>query len=88
MTDLLYGRNAIREALRAERRRIYKLMIAKGVKETGPVAEILTAARQRRIPWQYAERRQLDKASGEQHHQGRSTIVAEKTPQARRHPAR
>lgn len=70
MTDLLYGRNAIRETLRAGRRRIYKLWIAKGVKETGPVAEILAAARQRRIPWQYAERRQLDKVSGEQHHQG------------------
>ncbi len=74
MRDFLYGRNAIREALRAERRQVYKLWIAEGVKESEPVAEILTIARQRQVPWQRTERCQLDKASGTQHHQG---MVAE-----------
>ncbi len=74
MRDFLYGRNAIRETLRAGRRQVYKLWIAKGVKERGPVADILALARQRQVPWQRTERRQLDKASGDRHHQG---MVAE-----------
>lgn len=74
MRDFLYGRNAIWETLRAGRRQVYKLWIAEGVKESGSVAEILTLARQRQIPWQRTERCQLDRASGTQHHQG---MVAE-----------
>jgi len=74
MRDFLYGRNAIRETLRAGRRKVYKLWIAEGVKQSGPVAEILAIARQRQIPWQRTERHQLDKASGTRHHQG---LVAE-----------
>jgi len=74
MRDYLYGRNAIRETLRAERRQVYKLWSAEGVKERDAVADILAIARQRQIPWQHTERRQLDKASGTQHHQG---LVAE-----------
>lgn len=70
MRDLLYGRNAIQEMLQAGRRRVYKLWIAEGVKERGPVADILALARQRQIPWQHTERRQLDKASSDRHHQG------------------
>ena len=70
MRELLYGRNAILETLRAGRRRVHKLWIAKGVKERGPLVEILTTTRQQQIPWQYTERRQLDKGSGGHHHQG------------------
>jgi 23S rRNA (guanosine2251-2'-O)-methyltransferase len=74
MIDLLYGRNAIRETLRAGRRKVHKLWIAEGIKEHGPVAEILTLARQKGIPRQHTERHQLDKACGSRHHQG---LVAE-----------
>jgi 23S rRNA (guanosine2251-2'-O)-methyltransferase len=74
MRDFVYGRNAIRETLRAGRRQVHKLWIAEGVEDSGPVAEILDAARQRQVPWQHTERHQLDKVSGTQHHQG---IVAE-----------
>ena len=74
MIDFVYGRNAIRETLRAGRRKVYKLWIATGVKESGPVAAILALARQGQVPWQYTERHQLDKACGSQHHQG---LVAE-----------
>jgi 23S rRNA (guanosine2251-2'-O)-methyltransferase len=74
MRDLLYGRNAIRETLRAGRRKVYRLLIAKGLRESGPTAEILSLARQRQIPWQRTERHQLDKACSNQHHQG---LVAE-----------
>lgn len=70
MRDFLYGRNAIRETLRAGRRQVYKLWIAEGVKESGPVVEILALARRQHVPWQHTERRQLDKLGGGGHHQG------------------
>jgi 23S rRNA (guanosine2251-2'-O)-methyltransferase len=74
MRDLVYGRNAVLEMLQAKRRQVYKLWIADTIKESGPVAEILACARQRQIPFQRTARRQLDKASGERHHQG---LIAE-----------
>jgi len=74
MRDLLYGRNAVRETLRAGRRQIYKLWLTRGIKERGPVQEILLTARQRQISQQRVERRQLDKISGGRNHQG---VIAE-----------
>ncbi|UCC63511.1 MAG: 23S rRNA (guanosine(2251)-2'-O)-methyltransferase RlmB [Anaerolineae bacterium] len=74
MIDYLYGRNAVLETLRAARRKVYKLWIAEGVRERGPVTEVLALAQQGGIPWQRVERRQLDKACGSRHHQG---LVAE-----------
>jgi 23S rRNA (guanosine2251-2'-O)-methyltransferase len=76
MIDLLYGRNAVLEVLRAGRRKVYKLWIAAGVKERGPVADVLALARRQQIPWQRAERRQLDKISDIQHHQGLAAEVS------------
>jgi 23S rRNA (guanosine2251-2'-O)-methyltransferase len=77
MRELLYGRNAVREVLRARRRQVHKLWIAEGVRERGPIAEILTTARGQQIPWQYTERHQLDKGSGGKNHQGVMAEVAD-----------
>ncbi len=76
MREVLYGRNAVREALRAGRRKIYKLILAQGVKETGIVADIATLANNSGIPIQRVERRQLDRI-GDFNHQG---VAAEATP--------
>ncbi len=35
MSERLYGRQAVREALRAGRRRPLRLLLAKGVRDTG-----------------------------------------------------
>jgi len=75
MRGILYGRNAVREALRAGRRRFYKLVLAEGVRESGIVAEIADLARRRQIPLQRVERRQLDEISS--NHQG---VAAEVSP--------
>jgi len=75
MRGILYGRNAVWEALRAGRRRFYKLVLAEGVRESGIVAEIADLARQRQIPLQRVERRQLDEISS--NHQG---VAAEVSP--------
>ncbi len=74
MRDFVYGRNAVRETLHAERRRVYKVWTSAGIQEGGIVAEILAIARQRQIAWQRTGRRELDKVSATRHHQG---IVAE-----------
>jgi 23S rRNA (guanosine2251-2'-O)-methyltransferase len=75
MNELLYGRNAVREALRAGRRKIYKLILTQGVKETGIVADIATLANKSGVPIQRVERQQLDRI-GDFNHQGVAAEVA------------
>jgi 23S rRNA (guanosine2251-2'-O)-methyltransferase len=76
MREILYGRNAVREALRAGRRKIYKLVLAQGTKEASVVADIATLANKSGVPIQRVERRQLDRL-GDFNHQG---VAAEATP--------
>lgn len=76
MREILYGRNAVREALRAGRRKIYKIILAQGMKETGIVAEIATLANKSGVPIQRVERQQLDRL-GDFKHQG---VAAEASP--------
>ena len=76
MRELLYGRNAVRECLRAGRRTVYKVLLAEGVKESGTVADILNTARGQGIVPQRVERRQLD-GLGDVNHQG---VAAEVEP--------
>jgi 23S rRNA (guanosine2251-2'-O)-methyltransferase len=76
MNEVLYGRNAVREALRAGRRKIYKVVLAQGTKGTGIVADIVTLAAKSGAPIQRVERRQLDRI-GDFNHQG---VVAEAAP--------
>lgn len=75
MSEVLYGRNAVREALRAGRRKIYKLILAQGTKETGIVADVATLASQIGVEVQRVERQQLDRLGGF-NHQG---VAAEAT---------
>jgi 23S rRNA (guanosine2251-2'-O)-methyltransferase len=75
MNEILYGRNPVREALRAGRRKIYKLVLAQGTKETGIVADIAALASKSGVPIQRVERKQLDRI-GDFNHQG---VAAETT---------
>ena len=75
MREVLYGRNAVREALRAGRRKIYKLILAQGTKETDIVADIATLASKSGLEVQRVERRQLD-SLGDFNHQGVAAEVA------------
>ena len=67
--ETIYGRNAVCECLRARRRRVYKLLLAQGVKETSPVAEIVALAHQARVAIERVERAALDRI-GPVNHQG------------------
>lgn len=66
--DILVGRNAVTEALKAGRG-INRLLLAEGARE-GSFTEILALAKERGIVCRFSERRKLDSLAGEQRHQG------------------
>jgi 23S rRNA (guanosine2251-2'-O)-methyltransferase len=70
--ETIYGRNAVYEMLRANRRQVYRLMVAQGVQERGHLADALRLAQQRSILVQRVKRDALDRITDS--HQG---IVAE-----------
>lgn len=76
MREILYGRQPVRETLRARRRQVFKLLLAAGTQPTGIVGEIVSLARQARLPIQEVNRRELDKLGGEANHQGLAAEVS------------
>ena len=74
MKEFLYGRQPVRECLRARRRHIHRLLLAEGIRETGIVAEILTLAAAIRLPVGRVNRGRLDKLA--EAHQGMALEVA------------
>jgi len=71
LNEILYGRNAVLEALRAGKP-IDRILLAKGTKAKGTLAEIVALARSQGVPIQRVERRDLDRIADR--HQG---VVAE-----------
>ena len=67
--DILYGRNPVREALRAGRP-ARKLVVAEGLADEPRLREILTLAGARGIPVEMAGRGRLDDIAHSEHHQG------------------
>lgn len=68
--ELLYGRQAVRETLRAGRRHCYELYLADGVKENESVREIRKLAETQRIPIHPVKRPKLDEWLLNINHQG------------------
>ncbi len=75
MKETIYGRNAVYEMLRANRRRVHRLLVAEGVQARGHLTDALNIAQQRSIPVQRVKRDQLDRITDS--HQG---LVAEVDP--------
>jgi len=69
MREILYGRNAVCESLRAGRRKPYRVLLAEGVRQTDIVGQIVFLAEQAGVPVSRTERRNLDQL-GNVHHQG------------------
>ena len=67
MREILYGRNAVRESLRAARRKPYKLVLAEGVRQTDTVGQIVFLAEQAGVTVSRTERRNLDRIGGVNH---------------------
>lgn len=76
MKELLYGRQPVRETLRAGRRQVFGLLLAQGIQPTGIVAEILSLAQRVKIPVRYLDRQEMDRLSGEANHQGLAAEVS------------
>jgi 23S rRNA (guanosine2251-2'-O)-methyltransferase len=71
MRETLYGRNAVYETLRADRkvrRQLFGLQLAEGIKPTERIHEILRLAAERKVPVSRVPRQTLDKL--DVNHQG------------------
>lgn len=76
MREILYGRQPVRETLRAGRRQMFKLLLASGLQPSGIVDEILALVRGRHIPIQEVGRQDLDKLGDQVNHQGLAAEVS------------
>lgn len=68
MKETLFSKNAVYEALRARRRHPLRLLLAQNLPEKGRVTEILSLARERKIPIERVPRPRLDSVTP--YHQG------------------
>jgi 23S rRNA (guanosine2251-2'-O)-methyltransferase len=68
MRELLYGRNAVYEALRAHRRELFGLQVAEGAQLSGRLAQIVELARKLRVPVSNVPRARLERLNA--NHQG------------------
>lgn len=74
MKELIYGRNAVYETLRAKRREVFGLEIAEGVQEKGHLEGILGLAAQQKIKINRVPRSKLEKLNA--NHQGMALEVS------------
>jgi 23S rRNA (guanosine2251-2'-O)-methyltransferase len=68
MPELIYGRNAVREALVAGRRRFFNLMLADRIEQTPTIKEIVGLSRRYNLPVERANRKKMDSLA--RNHQG------------------
>jgi len=68
VTELLYGRNAVYETLRAGRRKAIAVELADGARPTGRISQIMELAASRKVPARLVPRARLDKLNA--NHQG------------------
>lgn len=73
--EKIFGRRAVLEALLAGRRRISRIILARGLKGS-TFREILDEAEKFGIPIQECERKRLDVMAGTEHHQGILALAA------------
>ncbi len=60
MKEWLVGRNPVYEVLRARRRHLFRLWVAKGSDEKGRLVDIIQLGRERKVTLEYVARQQLD----------------------------
>ncbi|HZK17705.1 MAG TPA: 23S rRNA (guanosine(2251)-2'-O)-methyltransferase RlmB [Clostridia bacterium] len=76
MDDIIFGRNPVREALRA-RRPLNKVLVAENI-SFGTISEIVTLAKKNGVPLQKSPRASLDKFTGGKSHQGVVALASAK----------
>jgi 23S rRNA (guanosine2251-2'-O)-methyltransferase len=76
MWETLYGRQPVRETLRAGRRQVFRVLLAREIRLAPVVKQILTLADKANVPVQMVDRRDMDKLGGEVNHQGLAAEVS------------
>jgi 23S rRNA (guanosine2251-2'-O)-methyltransferase len=76
MREILFGRQPVHEMLRAGRRQVFELLLARGLKPTGIVGEILRVVEAASIPVRVVDRQDLSRLCGGANHQGLATEVS------------
>ena len=66
MKEWISGRNPVYEVIRARRRHLFRLLVAKGADEKGRLAELIGMAQERKLTVERVHRQQLD-SIGENH---------------------
>lgn len=75
MREIIYGRNAVRECLRARRRQAFRLLLIDNIKPAPVISDITELARQQKVPVLQTPRKELDKLS--KGHQGVALEVSQ-----------
>ena len=70
MRETLYGRQAVRESLRAGRRQPYRLLLSERVVQSAIIEDIVSLAQQSRISIKTVDSYELDNIVGHDRHQG------------------
>lgn len=68
MKEWITGRNPVYEVLRANRRHVFRLLMAKGIEHSGHINEIIQLARTKKLQVEEVQRNQLDNLGN--NHQG------------------
>jgi len=74
--EILYGRHSVREALRAGRRQIHRLLLAEGVSSSPTLSDIIAQAKALEIPITTLSRKELTKTVRSDRHQGTALEVS------------
>ena len=77
VSDIIEGRQPVLEALRSGRA-INRILLARDSERHGIVAEVLALARQRGVPFEYVDRKILEKSASTPGHQGVLAYAAAK----------
>jgi 23S rRNA (guanosine2251-2'-O)-methyltransferase len=70
MSEVLYGRHAVLESLRARRRTPQHLWLAEGLASASIVSDIVAEAEAQRVRVETVSRQDIDRTAGTSHHQG------------------
>lgn len=70
MSEIIYGRWAAMETLRAGRREVQQLVLAEGTEEKGIVVDLIAEAQQRGLTVKRIARRMMDDLARDANHQG------------------
>jgi len=74
--EIIFGVNPIAEALKADKRKFFRITIKKGANPGGAIRRIIDTARRKKIVIEYADMDHVAKLAGAEGHQGIAALVS------------